>query len=493
MATNPSLVDYLTSSGKDASLTARAKLATDYGLVSDPNQYISLASKGLNADINTKLLGSLQAGSQPKAPAVVTPPAPTYTPPANTSSTIMGGVSSMNQTPMTGSQIEKSTNLPEPTSFIDTTKTKSLSDMVSEVASTTMSSNQLEIDTLRKQLQDITTTEKDAAQAKRDKIEGQINDIVGSTAAQDALDANNKKFQVEQNIALYSDIQSKIVSAQEALNMGLIYEADRPARMKFITGSESTLQKQGLATIGALQGTAAVIKGNLDLAKAFGDATIAAINSDNDRSWKALTTLLDLANNDLVDLTTQERKVIDDRLTAIESEANRLQTNKDDVLDLMTKYPRAFAAGGVTLLDSKEVALQKMLPTMSADETAKFNADLASKSKNTTADTEAAKKTLLDYKSKGMTYDEAITRFADSLSVEYIASVYGRKATGSSGEDVVTDAYYNQFLDPATGSLKEGYSVSIDPKNGRPIVEKTAAQTEGFWSNIGQAFGSLFK
>jgi len=263
--------------------------------------------------------------------------------------------------------------------------------------------------------------------------------------------------------------------------------------MKFITGAESTLMKQGLATIGALQGTAAVIKGNLDLARAFGDSTIAAIAQDNEMSFKALTTLLDLAQGDLIDLTDRERELIDSRLSGIEDENTRVQKNKDDVLDLMALYPKAFLNGGVTLLDSKEQALQKMLPTMAADEQAKFEASLSKGSGSTTeAEQVVYKQQLLQALNAGMPYSEAVLAFGDVLSIDYIKSIYGKKSP-QSGEDAITDAYYGQFIDPTTGGVKPGYSVAIDPKNGRPVVEQTEEDSDGFWSNIGQAFSGLFK
>lgn len=58
-----SLTDFLSSSGKDASLTSRAGLAVSNGLVKTADEYITLAGKGQNADINTKLLGILRGAS----------------------------------------------------------------------------------------------------------------------------------------------------------------------------------------------------------------------------------------------------------------------------------------------------------------------------------------------------------------------------------------------------------------------------------------------
>lgn len=480
MATT-SLVDYLKGSGQDSSLTSRAKLATKYGLVKTDAEYLSLASQGKNADINSKLLGSLQT-----KPPASTPTVPTTNPgtPA--------GVSNFNNKTMTAAEMEKGSSLPDPTTYATTQKVTPFSDRVSEVAKTTLNSNQLEIDKLRGEMQSMVEADKVKAQAKKDKLTGQVEDFVGNTDAQDALEANNKKFKVEQNIKLYSDIQTKIVDAQQALEVGLIYEKDRPARMKFITGAESTLMKQGLATIGALQGTAAVIKGNLDLAKSFGDATVAAITQDNEMSFKALTTLLELADNDLVNLTTREKELVDDRLGAIEEENSRVQQNKDDVLKLMTEYPRAFLAGGATLLDSKETALGKMIPQMAADETALFNASVTKASGSTATDKDGPaedKADLLWKKDKGMPYEEAVNTFGDTLSIDWIRAIYGKAdPKNTSNEDVIKNQYYGQYLNE-DGTIKTGNTVSLDTK-GNPVVKPTEEEGGGigaWFAGIGKA------
>lgn len=480
-----SLVDYLKTTGGDSSLSGRANLAVSKGLVSSASEYMNLAAQGKNADINTKLLSSLQTTPAATPTSTVTP-----TTPKNTSS-----VPVVSSSPMTSSQFESSVNLPEPTSYISTTKNPTLSDKITQVAKTSLTdSNKAAIDNLQALRLEAIAKEKENAQNQVSDFKNQLLENVGSTKTSDALTNIYDKYKIEENLALYSDIQTKIVDAQQALNMGLIYEADRPARMKFVTGSESTLQKQGLATIGALQGTAAVIKGNIELAKSFADSTVAAIVQDNETSFKALNTLLDLANNDLIQLGKDEKEIINSRLTSLEDEANRLQKNKDDVTDLMIKYPKAFLSGGVTLLDSKETALQKMLPTMSADEKTKFDADIASKYKESSTATSEAIKTkykeeLSTLKAKGMTYEEAVNAYGPYVGVDYINELYGISKTS---EGAIQNAYYDQFIDKTTGKVKEGYSVSIDAK-GNPVVEKTAGASDGFWANIGQAFSSIFK
>lgn len=474
---NPSLVDYLNTSKKDSSLSGRAKLAVDYGLVSNPNEYLSLAGQGKNADINTAILKNLQGNVAPK---VVTTPAtsPISTQSSPTSSAMTSGLSTLNSNPITGSQVEKATSLPEPTTLIaanqPATKPPSFNDVVTGVAKSTLTSTGLAIDSLRASQQADITKQKEALTTEVNGIKTQIASKVGTTQVQDALAADRAKFQVEDNIRTLGDIKTKIVNAQEALNQGLIFEGNRPARMTFITGAQSTLQKQALAVIGALQGSAAVIQGNIDLATSYANATISAIQQDNKDSFDALNTLLELDSKQLVTLNADEKDLVNSRLTSLETEANRLQKNKDDVLDFMTKYPHAFVKGGVTLTDTKEQALAKMTPFLAADEKAKFDADIASKSAAALKDTQAAqavkdKETLLNAKAKGMTYDEAVLAFANTVPIADIAAIYGRKTGDVTGQQSITDAYYAKFQN-SDGTVKPGISISIDAKNGRPVV-----------------------
>lgn len=393
---------------------------------------------------------------------------------------------------ITSDQMERANSLPEPTNFVSTSQTARLSDKVSAVASTVFNSNQKAIDDLRKQMQDDTSDrikeEEKNNKNLRKQVEGQIN----STASRDAFEEVSKKLKIEQNIELYSKIQNKIVAAQEALNMGLIYEGSRPARMRLIQGRSASLQKQGLATIGALQGTAEVIRGNINLAMSYAQSTIDAINDDNTRSLSALQTLLNLSNSNLVDLKSEEREIVETRIQEINNEADRIQANKDDVLDLMVQYPRAFEAGGVTLLDTKEEALRKMLPTMADDERRKLAAAeaKAGQSGKSEAEVQSAKQLMLEYKSKGMTYDEAITRFADILTPEYIGQIFGRKPVGT---PVDSGDLYGAFLNP-DGTPKPGYSVGLD-KDGKPMIQAAQPQSTGggFWKNIGEAISSFWK
>lgn len=510
MNTN-SIVDYLTSQNKDSSLSARAQLAVDNGLVKTTQEYMSSAAAGTNGGINTSLLEKLQV------PPVVA--APGTTPSTTSTTSSIGATPSINGTtpvatnaPLTSSQLASAATSPNPTSFIQANTGNSFSDMVTKVAGANITDpNKQAIDQLKSQLEASQASDKAAAEAKVAGIETSIKNVTGSTAAQDALATSYETYKVKENLALYSEIQTKIVEAQKALDMGLIYEGDRPARMQFITGAQSTLQKQGLATIGALQGTAAVIKGNIDLAKSMADATVNAINSDNERSFKALTTLLDLANGKLITLTSDEKATINDRISSIEKEAERLQTNKDAVVGYMTSYPQAFLKGGVTLLDSRESALQKMLPFLSAEQAASAKADLEYKNSQTTLNLANAHKAnitnpdgskkdtaqTIQYKdeigqlfAKNVPIAQVIAAYGSLVGVDYINQVYGRKGD-TNFQDQINNNFQAQFFNQ-DGSLKPGYQFTgkTDPKTGSPLVEKAnGTDTSSLWGSIKSLWG----
>lgn len=241
--------------------------------------------------------------------------------------------------------------------------------------------------------------------------------------------------------------------------MGLIYEQDRPAREQLIVGRSASLQKQGLATIGALQATAQVLQGNIDLAKTYADATISAITSDNKQQLDALGTLLDLHNKNLVTLQGDEKTIVDSRITSLKDQEKQIQDNKDYVTKLMVDHPVAFQKGGVTLLDTKETALKKMLPYLAAAEQQKLDT-------STNKDGPAADKAqLLTLKANGMPYKEAVNAFGDTLSIDWINAAYGVQ---NAGQISSSDQLYSNFLNP-DGTPKAGYKVTLDSK-GKPII-----------------------
>lgn len=225
----------------------------------------------------------------------------------------------------------------------------------------------------------------DAKKEAEGKVSGLMDRLRGNldkTQYETRLERDRELFKVEDNIKTLGVIRGRLADATAALESGLIYEEGRPVRMQLLTGRMSELKKQGIAQINALSGAAEVIKGNIDLARAYADDSLAAIKADNAEKNAALNTLLDLENAKLIKLSDEEKSLIKERRGLLEDESARVEKDKDAVFDLAVKYPQSFAKAGVTFLDSPEAAAQKMLPFMSEREQLELEAarlDLAEK------------------------------------------------------------------------------------------------------------------
>lgn len=235
------------------------------------------------------------------------------------------------------------------------------------------------IDDLNATRESLINAQKEAEQKKVDSLSNRLLGLSTSTARADKLQADRDLFKVTEQIQNLATIQSRIADAQSALNQGLIFEEGRPVRMSLLTGRSAELQKQGLAQIQSLQTTAEIVKGNIEMARAYASDSQAALSADINDQRDALNTLLDLHNKNLVDLKDEEKAIIKDRMASLSKQQDDLKANKDQIFDLAVKYPSAFTKGGVTFLDDPQTALQKMLPTMSAQEQEQYNLDLQTK------------------------------------------------------------------------------------------------------------------
>lgn len=293
--------------------------------------------------------------------------APKIQPPAAPSPTT-------NNLPMGGS-----TPTPSPTSFTTPVTTSDVSGAISTAATTYGTNMSASIDALLAKQQALQDQQKQQAEANVKSISDRLTSLFDTSKQQDALQASRDLFHVQDTITQLQTIQGKIADATDALNQGLIYEQNRPVRMSLLTGRSAELKSQGIATIGALQSSAEVLKGNLDLAKAYATDTANAIKEDNSSRMDAMKTLLDLENSKLVTLTKDEKDTIDERMKNLEERNKTIDTQTQDVFDLAKTYPGAFVKGGVTFNDSRDQALAKMLPTMSSDERAKYDLDIKQK------------------------------------------------------------------------------------------------------------------
>lgn len=223
---------------------------------------------------------------------------------------------------------------------------------------------QKSIDDLLARQQSEATAAKAAAEADVNKLTSRLSSTLDQTQYADKLKADRDLFKTEQMIRDLGDVRTRIADATAALDQGIIFEESRPVRMGLLTGRSAELKKQGLAHVGALQSTAEIIKGNIDLARAYADDSLAAIKEDNAEKNRALSTLLDMANAKVTSLTSDEKSAIKSRMDLLQEESKNIQKNKDDVFELAQKYPSAFSKSNVTFTDTREQALAKMMPNL---------------------------------------------------------------------------------------------------------------------------------
>ena len=207
-----------------------------------------------------------------------------------------------------------------------------------------------------------------------DRLKGTLD----QTTYQDSLKRDRELFQTETMIRQLGDIRSRIADATNALTQGILYEESRPVRMVTLIGRSAELKKQGEAHLQALQSTAEIIKGNIDLARAYADDSIAAIKADNAEKRSALNTLLELENNKLISLEKEEKDIIASRQKLLTEEADRVEKERDAIFNLATEYPDAFVKGGVTYLDTQDKALAKMTPYLAESDRLKIEQARAS-------------------------------------------------------------------------------------------------------------------
>ncbi len=249
----------------------------------------------------------------------------------------------------------------------------------SKTAATYLTGIQSSIDGLLAQREALQTKGANQAQQQVSDITKNIGNIATETPYTTNLDNIRERFHVDQSIQTLQTIQAKIVSASAALNQGILYEENKPIRMQLIVGRANTLQRQGIASIGAMKAAAEIVQGNITQAKGYAADTADALKADSVQQQHALDTLLSLAHDNLTTLSKGEKKTVDDRLQLLKDRSNHIDKNTNDVMNLAAKYPHAFVKGDVSFIDSPQEALSKMLPQMSAEEQQTYNIDMARK------------------------------------------------------------------------------------------------------------------
>ena len=353
----------------------------------------------------------------------------------------------------------------------------------SEAAKTYLTGIQSTLDGLLAKQQAMETAAKTAAQAQVDATKGKISAMADSTAAQDTLKATRDMFQVTQTITALNEVRTRIADATAALDQGIIHEESQPVRMQLLTGRASALKKQGLAHLGALQATSEILKGNIELAQAYATDSIAAIKVDNDQRRTALTTLLNLENDNLIKLSKEEKDTIDSRMKLLENESSRIDKQKDEIMNLATKYPLAFTQGSVLLTDTPEQAIAKMVSFMSEEqkldleqkrlELTKTKAEIAKTNRTGTGTGSGVAGTGLTLFSAD---DQAIINagFAAGKSLQTIINDLGGPSVFSKKQlDSLQDFWSSQGKSTKPASPTEIIALGLNPADRPELVGKT--------------------
>lgn len=390
----------------------------------------------------------------------------------------------------------------------------------SEAAKTYLTGIQSTLDGLLAKQQAMETAQKNAAQAQVDATKGKISAMADSTAAQDTLKATRDMFQVSQTINALNEVRTRIADATAALDQGIIHEESQPVRMQLLTGRASALKKQGLAHLGALQATAEIMKGNIELAQAYANDSIAAIKVDNDQRRTALTTLLNLENDNLIKLSADEKKTIDERMKLLEDESARIDKQKDEIMDLATKYPLAFTQGSVLLTDTPEQAIAKMAQFMSEEQKieleqkrldlAKTKAEIAKIGRTGTGTGGVAGDMVgetglpIVEEIAGMVADLRSKNFSQDDIRASVYEIYGGKFKKLSDLASVLDNVFQGASKPA--STSEMLDLGIDPKKRLDLVGKSVNElveilkrekedapevVPGWWSSAARDLGAF--
>lgn len=420
-------------------------------------------------------------------------------PPPPSVPSVVTGAGEVGGNPMDVGTMEQMMNAPDPATLLMSSPeylNANASDRLAMAAKSTIGSNQQLIDSLLQQRQQAVSDQIPGAQKNVDDLKGRYEKMLDETIYSDKLKEVYDKFQLDTKIQQLTEIQNKLVSAQSALDQGMIYEGDRPIRLELISGRQATLKAQGMATIGALQATAQVIQGNINMAYSYADATINTLKMDTERSMKALDTLMGLANENLVSLKKDEKDLIEQRMKNLEKGIDQVQQNKEKITDLLVKYPNAALKGSVNYLDTPEEAVLKMLPTLSQEDQIKLALEQVkleqakltlaqskakgaggggSGGKGSKAQQDSYKSMVLQAKNGGMSYPEAIMAFGDVLEISWINSVFPEASKLASTVPKEQTAQ-QQLEDKAYGDVvtnPDKYNVTFN-KEGKLTIQSKA-------------------
>jgi hypothetical protein len=191
------------------------------------------------------------------------------------------------------------------------------------------------------------------------------------TSQQDILQQSFEAQKVENKMNEYNELLKEVVHEKEALQLGMSKEGQRIAPMGIINRRQQVLQEQGLARIGALTAMAEIQQESVNSAIKFAEFSYNAITADRKEKINNYNSLIKMYNENIIELDKEERKVIDDMIEGLENDNEKLEKNKEEIMSLIIESPKAARLGGVTLTDTIDEAIDKILPYLDEDDEVK--------------------------------------------------------------------------------------------------------------------------
>jgi len=222
--------------------------------------------------------------------------------------------------------------------------------------------------TMNNNLQKIAEDDRKAAQAVLDSDIASLKVLITTDSSQKKLDSIMKTVKMVEKQNKLTSVMTDIANVKSSLTAGLMIEEGRIAPMSILGRRMAKLQQQGEAQIAALTSIASVYQNDMNMAKEMAGMYMDAFKADLGAKMGIYEKLIDLGDKKVVSLKADEKDALKTQMALLQNEQTKMEKNKDDVMEMILKYPAAAQAGKVTLLDTKEEAIAKITPYLGKDE-----------------------------------------------------------------------------------------------------------------------------
>lgn len=159
----------------------------------------------------------------------------------------------------------------------------------------------------------------------------------------------------------FASIQSEIADVKSQLLQDNIAIESKPILGSLIRGQKALAERQAYAKIQGLSMQADVVGGQLDRANNRLSTLMGYMRDSIDTERENYNTVLDLAGRDIINLSNEERSIIDSQMSTLQSQSDMIEQHKDDIRNLQLNNGAAFARAGIDLAtDTYDEIVSKM-------------------------------------------------------------------------------------------------------------------------------------